>query len=48
MITTVVYAGYEKNPPAISFMGRKTWAPGKTLSRFIAASFGVPLKVQSK
>jgi serine/threonine-protein kinase HipA len=27
-------------------MGRKTWAPGKTLSHFITAAFGIPLKVQ--
>jgi serine/threonine-protein kinase HipA len=46
MITTVVYPGYQHNPPGISFMGRKTWTPGKTLSKFIAASFGIPLRVQ--
>jgi serine/threonine-protein kinase HipA len=27
-------------------MGRKTWTPGKTLSKFIAATFGVSLKIQ--
>lgn len=48
VITTRVYAGYQDNPPGISFMGRKTWTPGKTLARFIAATFGVPVKVQSE
>ena len=48
MITTTVYDGYQHNPPGISLMGRKTWAPGKTLSRFIAATFGIALKEQVK
>lgn len=46
MITTTVYAGYQHNPPGISFMGRKTWSPGKNLAKFIAATFGIPLKTQ--
>lgn len=29
-------------------MGRKTWEPGKTLGKFIAATFGIPAKVQSE
>jgi serine/threonine-protein kinase HipA len=48
VLTTTVYAGYQNNPPGISFMGRKTWTPGKTLSSFIAGTFGIPLKVQSE
>lgn len=48
VITTTVYAGYQHNPPGIGFMGRKTWAPGKTLSKFIAATFGTPMKIQSE
>jgi serine/threonine-protein kinase HipA len=48
VITTTVYPGYQNNPPGIGFMGRKTWNPGKTLSNFIAATFGVPFKVQSE
>jgi serine/threonine-protein kinase HipA len=44
--TTSVYAGYQHNPPAISVMGRKTWLPGKTLSRFVTANFGIPEKEQ--
>ncbi len=35
-LTTSVYAGYRQNPPGISFLGKKTWAPGKNLSKFIA------------
>ena len=38
MLTTSVYAGYQHNPPAIEFMGKKTWAPDKNLQRFIAAT----------
>jgi serine/threonine-protein kinase HipA len=46
-LTTSVYAGYQNNPPGISFLGKKTWAPGKTLSRFIAGTFGIPAREQS-
>jgi serine/threonine-protein kinase HipA len=46
MFTTVAYAGYQHNPPGISFMGKKTWTPGKTLQRFIAANFGIAVKQQ--
>jgi serine/threonine-protein kinase HipA len=46
MLTTSVYAGFQHNPPAIEFMGKKTWAPGKNLQRFIAASFGIQPKEQ--
>ncbi|MEP7243339.1 MAG: type II toxin-antitoxin system HipA family toxin [Gammaproteobacteria bacterium] len=46
MITTTVYAGYQHNPPGIGFMGRKTWDPGKTLPKFIAATFGISLRTQ--
>ncbi len=48
MLTTSVYAGYRNSPPAISFMGKKTWAPGRTLERFIAATFGIAAKEQVK
>ncbi len=48
VITTNVYAGYQHNPPGIGFMGRKTWAPGKSLPNFIAATLGISLKVQSE
>jgi serine/threonine-protein kinase HipA len=46
MITTVAYPGFQQNPPGISFMGKKTWSPGKSLGKFIAATFGVPVKAQ--
>jgi serine/threonine-protein kinase HipA len=46
MLTTAVYAGFQHNPPGIEFMGKKTWAPGKNLQRFIAATFGIQPKEQ--
>jgi serine/threonine-protein kinase HipA len=46
VLTTSVYAGYQYNPPAIEFMGKKTWAPGKNLQRFIAATLGIQPKEQ--
>ena len=46
VLTTSVYAGYQHNPPAIEFMGKKTWAPGKNLQRFITATLGIQPKEQ--
>lgn len=46
VLTTSVYAGYQHNPPAIEFMGKKKWAPGKNLQRFIAATLGIQPKEQ--
>ena len=46
MLTTVVYPGYQHNPPGISFLGKKSWTPGKTLERFISSVFGVPARRQ--
>jgi serine/threonine-protein kinase HipA len=46
-LTTNVYAGYQQNPPGIGFMGKKTWTPGKTLPKFIAGTFGIPLREQA-
>ena len=48
MLTTSVYAGYHNSPPGIEFMGKKTWTPGKSLQRFIAAVFGIPPKEQTQ
>jgi serine/threonine-protein kinase HipA len=48
MLTTSVYAGFQHNPPGIEFMGKKTWAPGKNLQKFIAATFGIQPKEQSQ
>jgi serine/threonine-protein kinase HipA len=47
-LTTSVYAGYQNNPPGISFGGKKTWTPGRNLSKFIAATFGIAFREQSK
>ena len=47
LLTTVVYAGYQHNPPGIEFMGKKTWTPGKNLHRFIATTFGIGPKEQT-
>lgn len=47
MVTTAAYADYAKNPPAIAFMGKKTWNPGKSLQTFITATFGVPPRQQA-
>src|ERR1700683_1940591 len=46
-LTTSVYTGYQHNPPGIGFLGKKTWAPGKNLSKFIAGTFGIPDREQS-
>jgi serine/threonine-protein kinase HipA len=46
-LTTSVYAGYHHNPPGISFLGKKTWTPGKNLGKFIAGTFGIPAREQA-
>lgn len=46
--TTSVYEGYQNNPPGISFLGRKTWLPGKTLAKFVTSNFGVPQSEQKE
>lgn len=48
MLTTCVYAGFEHSPPAIEFMGKKTWTPGKNLQKFIAATFGIAPREQTR
>jgi serine/threonine-protein kinase HipA len=48
MLTTGVYAGFQHNPPAIEFMGKKTWLPGKNLQKFMAATFGIQPKEQQQ
>lgn len=47
LLTTVVYPGFQNQPPGISFMGKKTWSPGKNLKNYIALEFGIPLREQS-
>jgi serine/threonine-protein kinase HipA len=46
-LTTSVYASYQYNAPGIGFMGKKTWTPGQTLPKFIASTFGIPLREQA-
>ena len=46
MITTAAYPDYQRNPPAIAFMGKKTWDPGKSLHTFITTTFGLSLREQ--
>ena len=48
LLTTNVYADFQHNPPAIEFMGKKTWTPGKNLQNFIAATFGIPPREQQR
>ena len=47
IITTAAYPDYARNPPGISFMGKKTWDPGKHLQTFITATFGLPAREQA-
>ena len=47
MLTTCVYAEYKDSPPGISFMGKKTWQPGKNLGKFLAGNFGISAKEQA-
>lgn len=46
MLTTTVYADYQYKSPGIMFMGRKTWAPGKNLAKFIMREFNLSEREQ--
>lgn len=48
MLTTCAYASFQHNPPAIEFMGKKTWTPGKNLQKFIAGTFGIEPREQTR
>lgn len=48
MLTTSIYTGYQHSPPGISFMGKKTWTPGKNLEKFLTSCFGVTPREQSQ
>ena len=48
LLSTSVYAGFEDKPPAIGFMGKKTWTPGRNLQKFIAVTFGIAPKEQAR
>ncbi len=41
IVTTQAYARHSTNPPGLSVMGRKTWAPGKTLEQFCKVELGI-------
>ena len=47
MLITCVYAEHKDSPPGISFMGKKTWQPGKNLEKFLAGNFGIPPREQA-
>lgn len=47
-LSTSIYQGYQHNPPGISFMGRKTWLPGKTLAKFVTLNFGISQREQKE
>jgi len=44
MVTTQAYPQYAKNLPALTIDGRRTWAPGNTLSRFFATRLNIPVR----
>lgn len=44
MVTTQAYPLYASNPPALTIDGRRSWAPGNTLSRFFATRLNIPPK----
>ena len=48
MVTTQAYPLYAKNPPALTIDGRRTWAPGSTLSRFFGTRLNIPAKEYSR
>lgn len=47
MLTTCVYADYKGSPPGISFMGKRTWQPGKSLEKFLAGNFNITPREQA-
>jgi serine/threonine-protein kinase HipA len=48
MLTTTVYADYQDRPPGIMLLGKKTWAPGKGLERFVTSTFGIEAREQKQ
>ena len=47
LLSTGVYAGRENDLPAMAFMGKKIWTPGRNLQKFIATAFGIAPKEQA-
>lgn len=41
IVTTQAYPQFGNNAPGLSVDGRKTWAPGNTLAKFMLARFGI-------
>src|SRR5262249_52122203 len=41
IVTTQAYPRYAHNSPGLSVMGRKTWAPGKTLEQFFKVELSI-------
>lgn len=47
LLTTRVYPDMANDLPALAFMGKKTWTPGRNLHKFIATAFGIAPKEQA-
>jgi len=47
-LTTSVYERSKDAPPGIEFMGKKTWLPGKNLTKFISSNFGIQQREQKE
>ena len=44
VVTTQAYPQFTNSAPGLSVDGRKTWAPGNTLTKFMLARLGIPSK----
>jgi serine/threonine-protein kinase HipA len=44
VVTTQAYPQFTNSAPGLSVDGRKTWAPGNTLAKFMLARLGIPSK----
>lgn len=47
LLTTGVYADMAGQLPAMAFMNKKIWTPGRNLQKFIATAFGIAPKEQA-
>jgi serine/threonine-protein kinase HipA len=47
LLTTGVYADTASQLPAMAFMNKKIWTPGRNLQKFIATAFGIAPKEQA-
>lgn len=49
MLTITVYDDYAHNPPGLPVEGRSTWAPGKSLERFLQMRCGIrPARIRER